>query len=141
MLKCQIILLSCFKPMYSLQSNIPNIPNIFMRRKKSQRNVQIYFLWRNPQILERMNIFVNKYSGTLVHTIQFSVQWQYISVELKYTLHSAVCNALLVSAVSVHTTHFIMLWQCRLVQLQYTSHSLVFSDIVGQCSFSTHYTV
>ena len=48
--------------MYSFESNIPNeCPNIFMRRKMSRMNVRIYSLWKNSQIFERMNIFVNKY--------------------------------------------------------------------------------
>ena len=59
-----IILLSGFKPMYSLESNIPNeSSNIFMRRKKSRMNVRIYSRWKNPRIFKRMNIFVNKYSN------------------------------------------------------------------------------
>ena len=60
----QIFLLSAFKPMYLLESNIPNeCTNIFMRRKKSRMNVRIYSLWKNPRIFEQMNIFVNKYSN------------------------------------------------------------------------------
>ena len=38
-------------------------PNIFMRRKNSQRNVWIYLLSKNPRIFEQMNIFVHKYSN------------------------------------------------------------------------------
>ena len=50
--------------MNSLEANIPNeYPNIFMRRKKSRMNVQIYSLWKNPRIFRQMNIFVNKYSN------------------------------------------------------------------------------
>ena len=45
-----------------LESNIPNdCPNIFMRRKKTRMNVRIHLLWKNPQMFEQMNIFVNKY--------------------------------------------------------------------------------
>ena len=59
-----IILLSDFKPMYLLESNIPNeSSNIFMRRKKSRMNVRIYSRWKNPRIFKRMNTFVNKYSN------------------------------------------------------------------------------
>ena len=58
------VLFCSFKPMYLLESNIPyEYQNIFMRKKKSQMNVQIYLLWKNPQIFEWMNIFINKYSN------------------------------------------------------------------------------
>ena len=77
------ILFSGFKPMYSLESNIPNeCPNIFMRRKKSRMNVRIDSRWKNPQIFERMNIFINKYLNifeypyihyNLLHNLQLNL--------------------------------------------------------------------
>ena len=75
------ILFSNFKPMYLLESKIPNkCPNIFMRRKKSWTNVWIYSLWRNPQIFERMNIFVNKYLNLFEYP------------NIRYTLIRGICS-------------------------------------------------
>ena len=59
-----IIWLSCCKPIYFLESNIPNeSSNIFMTRKKSRMNVRIYSRLKNPRIFKRLNIFVKKYSN------------------------------------------------------------------------------
>ena len=89
-----------FKSIYLLESNILNeCPNIFMRRKKSGMNVWIYLLLKNPQIIEWMNIFVNKYSNiykypnfryTLIH-----IATEFVTYIVKFCVkctHSARCG-------------------------------------------------
>ena len=94
--KTNFILLSGFKPMYLLESNIPNeCPNIFIRRKKYRTNVQIYSLWKNSQKFERMNIFINKYLNifeypNICYTLSKPTSWQTVKCGVlpKATLHS-----------------------------------------------------
>ena len=74
------ILLNEYIWIYLLDSKNPNeFVNIFKKRKKSQMNVGISSLWKNPWVFGRMNIFVIKYLNIFEYP------------NIRYTLVEDVC--------------------------------------------------